>query len=167
MEHEKHNFLNYFILISGSIIIFQFVPLLSVVQPLELSCIGVLQRELLLALMFVIIALSLALVAFASLSLVHHLIPKLKLVKIRLIPLVSGAILIVLGLASINLSGIAVTGMGISIFPLGVEMFSLGTISISVFVDKMGARCLFKNIPNYAFLLFFLSLVPAAFLIAF
>jgi hypothetical protein len=136
MGQNKQNPLSLFILITGVIILFQFAPLLTLVQPIGFNGLGILSREMVQATMVVILALSLSLVFLALLFLLPGLLPNLDRWRLRLLPLAIGIVLVILGLASINLSGSVVSGTSKSIVAVGVELFSLGMISIALFVDR-------------------------------
>lgn len=166
MQQNHYNFLDLFILISGCIILYQFIPLLNIDRSPVIIGFYVLTNEVISITIFAIITLSLTLLFYALLSLLPSLLQKINREKTRFIPLISGSIITALGLASINISGVAVSGEIASFFSIGIELVSLGTISLSSFVNMMGERHLIKNVPNYAVLLFFLSLVPVAFLIS-
>lgn len=166
MQQNQYNFLDLFILISGCIILYQFIPLLNIDRSPVIIGFYVLTNEVISITIFAIITLSLTLLFYALLSLLPSLLQKINREKTRFIPLISGSIITALGLASINISGVAVSGEIASFFSIGIELVSLGTISLSSFVNMMGERHLIKNVPNYAVLLFFLSLVPVAFLIS-
>lgn len=166
MQQNHHNFLDLFILISGCIILYQFIPLLNIDRSPVIIGFYVLTNEVISITILAIITLSLTLLFYALLSLLPSLLQKINREKTRFIPLISGSIITALGLASINISGVAVSGETTSFFSIGIELVSLGTISLSSFVNMMGERHLIKNVPNYAVLLFFLSLVPVAFLIS-
>lgn len=166
MHQCRHNLLDSFILISGCIILHQFIPLLNVVRSPVIIGSYVLTNEVISIMILAIITLSLALLFYALLSILPNLLPKINREKNHLIPLTSGSIITGLGLASINISGVADGGETASFFSIGIELVSLGTISLSSFVNMMGERHLIKNVPNYAVLLFFLSLVPVAFTIS-
>jgi hypothetical protein len=47
---------------------------------------------------------------------------------------------------------------------IGIQLYCLGIISISAFVADKGRSYLVKNVPNYCVLMFFLLLIPPAFL---
>jgi hypothetical protein len=115
-----------------------------------------------LASLLTIILLSSILVLLAVLSLAPNLLPSFRRAIYRPLPLVIGAEHIILGLASINLSGSLAIGTSYPVLPMGIELFNLGTISVASFVKDMGPSRWCRNVPNYAYLIFFLSLLPAA-----
>lgn len=164
MDQSHRCMLNYFTIIAGAVITIQLLPVLSSVRPLVIVF-GILIGEVVLALLLLIIALSISLMLTALLSLLSPSVPNVNITRFRLLPIVAGIELSILGLATIYLSSSVVSGTIISIMPIGIELFSFGMISIALFVEKEGSSCLIRNVPNYAFLLLFLSMLPAAFLI--
>lgn len=165
MSTNKQNPLNLFIIIAGTVLIFQIVLALGSLRTIEFGDLGMLSKDMVLALMVMVVTLSFSLVLLSVLSLFSGLMPRIDLTRFHLLPLVAGVELIVLGLASVNLSRYVTIGTTVSIMPMGIELFSVGMISIALFVENMGSSCAIKNLPNYSFLLFFLSLLPAALLI--
>ena len=165
MSTKKRSPLSLFIIVAGTVLIFQLIPSLGFARPVEFGEIGVLSKEMVLAAIVVVIGLSSFLVLLNLLSLLPGPMPNLDLSRFHLIPLVAGAELVVFGLASVNLSGYVVNGTTASILPIGIELFSVGMISIALFVTSTGRSCVIKSLPNYSFILFFLSLLPASLLI--
>lgn len=165
MNKDKQNPLNLFILIAGGVLTIQLTLASSSVRPIVFEDIGILSTDMVLAIFSMVITLCLFLVGLSLLSLLADVMPNIDLSRFHLLPLAAGAELIVLGLASINLSRYVVSGTAASIMPIGVELFSMGMISIAIFVQDMGPSCVVKGLPNHAFLLFFISLLPMAFLI--
>ncbi|GEM_PF-5280797 len=165
MIAKWRNALDLFIVITGVVLTFQLVIASSSVRPIGFEGLGILSKETVLAIILLIITLSICLVALSLLEIRPGLVPCAYLSRFRLLPLAAGAELIVLGLASINLSRYVNSGTTASIMPVGIELFSMGMISIALFVQNAGTSCVFRNLPNYTFLIFFMSLLPAALLI--
>jgi hypothetical protein len=140
------------------------IPLLGTAQPQWFRGIGLVQGEAILVFLSAVIGSSIALTVFALLTVLPRLMPSVDRERLNPIPLIAGSALTAIGLATVNLSG-AVGGATPSTLPMGIEMLSVGTISLALFVCTMGNKCMVRNVPNYAFLLFLLLLVPAAFLI--
>lgn len=164
MEKNQQRTLSLFALVSGTVITLQMISLLVTAQPQWLRGIGLVQGEAIPAFLYAVIGFSIALTVFALLTLLPPLMPSVDRERLHLIPLIAGSALTTIGLATVNLSG-TVSGATPSMLPMGIELLSVGTISLALFVCMMGSRCVVMNVPNYAFLLFFLLLVPAAFLI--
>jgi hypothetical protein len=165
MEQKKQNPLNLFIIITGAVLAFQCLPQLSLARPIAFSGLGVVSKEAIYLLWLLIMVLSLILVVITTLSLLPRFIPKLNREKICVLFLFIGAIFAALGLASINLSGTVVSGTTSSFRPIGIELLCLGFLSMALFVDNMDERNFLKDVPNYFILLFFIFLVPAAFIL--
>jgi len=164
MEESQQRTLSLFALVSGMIITLQMIPLLGTPQPQWQRGIGLIQGEAILIFLSAVIGSSIALMVFALLTILPRLMPSVDRERLHLVPLIAGSVLTTIGLATVNLSG-TVSGTTPSTLPIGIEMLSVGTISLALFVCTMGNRCMIRNVPNYAFLLFFLLLVPASFLI--
>lgn len=165
MEQKQQNPHTLFIMITGAVLIFQCLPQLSTARSITLDGLGVLSKEIVTILWATIIGLSLILVLLSILSLLPQLLPKLDRERLNILLLLIGAVFASFGLASINLSSSMVSSATQALLPLGIELFSLGLMSLALFVDMMDTRCVVKDIPNYVFLLFFMFLVPAAFMI--
>jgi hypothetical protein len=76
-------------------------------------------------------------------------------------------LLATIGMATINLSSTVISGISPSFMVMiGTQISALGILALVSFIaNKGGHACLIRSIPNYTILLFFLLLVPAAFLI--
>lgn len=167
MGVNKQNPLNLFIIMAGGVLTIQLVLASSSVRPIGFGDIGILSKDMVLAIILMVVALNLLLIGLSLLSLFPDMVPNIELSRFQMLPLVAGSELILLGLASINMSRSVVSVTAASIMPIGVELFSIGMISITLFVKNMGQSCAIKNLPNYTFLFFFMSLLPAALLITY
>jgi hypothetical protein len=167
MRRNQHSPLNLFMVIAGVVLIIQLILASVSVRSIGFRNIGTLSREMVLAIILVVIVLSLSLVVLSVLSYLSLLVPNIETSMFHLLPLVAGAMLTILGLASVNLSKYVTDGVSSPIMSVGIELLSIGILSLSLFVQNMGRSRAVKNLPNHFFLIFFLSLLPAAFLIMF
>jgi hypothetical protein len=154
-------------LLSGGVLAVQCILLLSVAAPVKITGIGTVPKATISAFLIEISLVCAVLIALALLSFLsgHGPNPTKKLSSLFIL-LIAGSVCCVEGVASINLSSSIANGInGSFMIPFGVQLFCLGIISISSFVAAKGSSYLFKNIPNYYALIFFILLIPAAFLI--
>jgi hypothetical protein len=154
-------------LLSGGVLAVQCILLLSKVEPITLIGIGTISQGTVSGLFIEVILICVILVLFGLLTFRPGLAadPSKKLSPL-LVLLIAGSICCIEGIASINLSTSIVTGIDKTITILiGIQLFCLGIISISSYVAAKGRSYFIKNVPNYCVLLFFILLIPAAFLL--
>jgi hypothetical protein len=153
-------------LLSGGVLAVQCILLLTMAGPVTFIGIGTLSQAMISGFFMEIILICAILIVFAFLSYRPRLAvdPKKKGSPL-LILLVTGSLCCIEGIASINLSTGIVTGINSTFMILiGIQLFCLGIISISSFVVAKGHSYLIRNVPNYSVIIFFILLIPAAFL---
>ena len=154
-------------LLSGTVLALQCILLFNTAGPVTLKGIGTISKETILLLLIEVVLLCIALIFFAVLSFrPGFVLDPNKRVSPLLIPLVIGSLCCIEGIASINLSTTIISGINNSFMILiGIQLFCLGIISISSFIAAKDHSYLIKNVPNSCVLMFFILLIPAAFLI--
>ncbi|MDW5563667.1 MAG: hypothetical protein SA339_10610 [Methanomassiliicoccus sp.] len=162
MGLNQQKFLDLFIVISGVVILLQFIPMINTITSITVIGLDTFSGETVFTLQALVIACSAFLTTDALLSLLPVQEGRSERSILRPLPFVSGSVLVTLGLASICLSRAVVGGTGNSLLLAGVELFSLGTLSLALFVEREGRASLIDGIPNYAYLLFFLAMLPTA-----
>jgi hypothetical protein len=167
MERNIKGVLHLLMLLSAAVLAAQCAILLTAVGPITLIGVGTLPRETITALFCQIILVCAVLIVLAILSFRPSSDPDpCKKMSPLLILLVCGSLCCMEGIASINLSTEIVSGINKSFMvTIGIQLFCLGMISIASFVAAKGHSCLIKHVPNYYALIFFILLIPAAFLI--
>jgi hypothetical protein len=167
MEKSLKSVLHLLMLLSGGVLAAQCALLLTVAGPVTLTGLGTLSRETISAFFVQVILVCAVLIVLALLSFRPNLDPDpCKKLSPLLILLLAGSLCCVEGIASINLSSEIVTGISKSFMTtIGIQLFCLGIISIASFVAAKGHSCLIKKFPNYYAIIFFILLMPAAFLI--
>jgi hypothetical protein len=167
MERNLKGVLHLLMLLSAAVLAVQCALLLSVAGPVTLTDVGTLSREMISAFFGQVILICAVLIVLAILSFRPSIDPDpCKKMSPLLILLFSGSLCCIEGIASINLSTEIVSGINKTFMvTIGMQLFCLGIISIASFVAAKGHSCLIKHVPNYYALIFFILLIPAAFLI--
>jgi hypothetical protein len=167
MEKNLKGVLNLFMLLSAVVLAAQCAILLTVAGPITLTGLGTISKEMISYFFAQIMLICAVLILLAILSFRPNQDPDpCKKMSPLLILLVAGSLCCIEGIASINLATGIVAGINKSfMITFGIQLFCLGIISIAAFVAAKGHSCLIKHVPNYYALIFFILLVPAAFLI--
>lgn len=154
-------------LFSGGVLAVQCILLLAVIGPITVMGIGTLSQGMVSWILIEIIMVCAILSVFSILCLrPGFALDPVKKISPLLFPFLGGSIFCIEGIASINLSSAIVSGISSSFTILiGIQLFCLGIISISAFVAAKGNSYLVRYVPNYFVLIFFLLLIPPAFLI--
>ena len=167
MAKNVKGILNLLMLLTAAVLAAQCIILLTVFGPVTLGGFGTLSPSMVSALFVQVILVCATLIVLAIVSFRPNNDPDpCKKMSPLLILLFAGSLCCVEGIASINLSTEIVAGINKSfMITIGIQLFCLGIISLSAFVAAKGHSCLIKRIPNYYPLIFFILLMPAAFLI--
>lgn len=167
MVRNLKGVLHLLMLLSAAVLAAQCALLMSVAGPVTLTDFGTLSKEMISAFFVQIVLVCAVLIVLAILSFRPSLDPDpCKKMSPLLILLVCGSVCCIEGIASINLSTEIVSGINKPfMITVGIQLFCLGIISIASFVAAKGHSCLIKHVPNYYALVFFILLMPAAFLI--
>jgi hypothetical protein len=167
MDKNLKGILHLLMLLSAAVLAAQCALLVTVARPITLIGIGTLSGEMISDFFLQIILVCAILIVLAILSFRPSLDPDpCKKMSPLLILLFCGSLCCVEGIASINLSTEIVNGINKSFMvTIGIQLFCLGIISIASFVAAKGHSCLIKRVPNYYALIFFILLMPAAFLV--
>jgi len=82
-------------------------------------------------------------------------------------PLIVGMVLAVEGLAVINIFNLVISStVSLMVIMMGLQLFCLGLLSMATFIVERGmGSYLVRRVPTFIVLVFFMLLLPAAFLI--
>ena len=166
MVRNLKSILYLLMLFSGGVLAVQCILLFAVIGPITVMGIGTLSQGLVSWIFIEIIMVGVILSVFSLLCLrPGFTLDPVKKISPLLFPFIGGSICCVEGIASINSSSAIVSGINSSFTILiGIQLFCLGIISISAFVAAKGHSYLVRYVPNYFMLIFFLLLIPPAFL---
>jgi hypothetical protein len=167
MEKNQKNILHLLIIIAGAVLALQCLLLLTIVGPITFSNVGTISTTVVSTVLLLVTILCSLLAISAVLTIRAARKEGGGRQIYYLVPFIAGAVLTLLGLAIISFSRDVVSGISSSIMVLiGIQLAALGVLSAVSFIsEKGGNSSLIKGVPNYAILLFFLLLIPAAFLI--
>ena len=154
-------------LLAGVVLAAECALLLFFTSPIALKSHATISNELLILLLVQMMILGIALVLYS-------LMRKTKLISFLAehpwmgqVPMIVGIVLSIEGLAVINIFNLVVDGtLSLMAIMMGIQLFCLGLLSMTVFVVEHGTGSYFiRGTPTLNVILFFILLLPAAFLI--